>query len=742
VFKKEGKMKRVKIIHLALPLFVAVSALAQSGEPLRHAKKSGYVALGPSAGSTAPFTFLPEVNYDSGGYGGQSVAVADVNGDGKLDLVVANICASVANCSNSGAGPGEVSVLLGNGNGTFQPAVSYSSGGFLALSVAIEDVNSDGKPDLIVVNECASSCVNGLGPGGVSVLINNGDGTFKAPVSYSSGGRQASSVVLGDVDGDGMLDLVVANNCQGGSSAGCSNSDHGEVSVLLGNGNGTFQPPISYDTGGIYAKTVAIGDLNGDGHPDLVVANIIDSGFTHGIIGVLLNNGDGTFKSPVSYNSVAQDAEGVAIGDVNGDGKPDLVVANGCQQTNCAQGVTVFLGKGNGTFASPVTYSSGADASYSVLIADLNGDGHPDLAVASWAPHSVGVLMGNGDGTFQAPVIYDTGTGYCCSGANSVAVGDANDDGKPDLLVANSCHDSFCSTGSVGVLLNNNGAPPTTTSLVASSNPANINQIIAYTAKVAQSGGTVNGNVAFQDGATTVATVPLANNEAKFTTTYLKLQAGPHLITAIYQGALHVAASSEAALTEYVRNAQTKTVLTTSGSPSLVGQPVTFTAKVTSSFGQVPDGELVTFYAGGKALASVALASGTASYTTTALSAASHYIRATYVGDTKFEPSTGSVTQVVNPYASTTTLTSIPNPSTFGQIVKLTATVTSGAPGGPTGRVIFKNGAIVLGTAILGAGKAVISTTKLPIGTLTLTASYEGDAKTGKSSGTTAQTVH
>ena len=130
------------------------------------------------------------------------MAVADVNGDGKPDLLVTNECSS--GCTN-----GSVSVLLGNGDGTFQTAVSYGSGGEYALSVAVADVNGDGKPDMLVANDCASGCTNGL----VSVLLGNGDGTFQTAVSYSSGGVDAWAVAVGDMNGDGKPDLVVANEC-------------------------------------------------------------------------------------------------------------------------------------------------------------------------------------------------------------------------------------------------------------------------------------------------------------------------------------------------------------------------------------------------------------------------------------------------------------------------------------------------------------------------------------------------
>jgi uncharacterized repeat protein (TIGR03803 family) len=183
------------------------------------------------------------------------------------------------------------------------------------------------------------------------------------------------------------------------------------------------------------------------------------------------------------------------------------------------------------------------------------------------------------------------------------------------------------------------------------------------------------------------------------------------------------------------------TALATSGSPSTVGQLVTFTATVTSKGGAIPDGELVTFYDGPTALASVPLSSGTGSYATSSLSVKTHTIKAAYAGDTWIRPSSKTLTQVVEAFASTTTLTSSPNPSTSGQAVVLTATVTSAAPGGPTGKVTFKNGTTSLGTKTLSSGSAALSTTKLPVGTLTLSVTYDGDAESAKSSGTTTQTV-
>ena len=219
------------------------------------------------ARATEPFR--PAVAYDSGGLYADSVAVADVNGDGNADIVVGT-CGfpKVINCVASG---GKAGVLLGNGDGTFQPAVSYTLGGSGATSVAVADVNGDGKPDLLVATGSA-----------VGVLLGNGDGTFQTVTKYSSGGLTALSVAVADVNGDAKPDLVVANWC---TDSSCTASS---VGVLLGNGDGTFQTAVTYDSGGIFTNSVVIGDVNGDGKLDLVVVNGSTTGTDAGNVGVLV----------------------------------------------------------------------------------------------------------------------------------------------------------------------------------------------------------------------------------------------------------------------------------------------------------------------------------------------------------------------------------------------------------------------------------------------------------------------
>jgi hypothetical protein len=266
-----------------------------------------------------------------------SVAISDVNGDGHPDLVAANYCDYVHSSCSGGFGPGGVSVLLGDGKGSFAPAVSYSSGGESAFSLAISDVNGDGHPDLVVANFCQSGNCNGVGQ--VGVLLGIGDGTFQAPVSYASGGYTPNSgifVAVGDVNGDGHPDLVVATICQ--SSNNCN---AGGVNVLLGNGNGTFQSAVTYGSGGVHANSLAVADVNGDGHADVVVANRCNSKSCSGVVSVLLGSGDGTLQTAQNFASAGNTAWSVAVADVNGDGMPDLLVANCCASSQNPVNYTV-----------------------------------------------------------------------------------------------------------------------------------------------------------------------------------------------------------------------------------------------------------------------------------------------------------------------------------------------------------------------------------------------------------------
>ena len=324
-----------------------------------------------------------------------AIAMGDFNHDGILDIALAD-----SGTSTTDTGSNKVSVLLGNGDGTFRPAVNYAVGK-LPSSIAAYDFNSDGNLDLAVVNHQ---------DGTISILLGNGDGTFQSAVTYTAG-TNAIGLVVADLNGDGKADLATG-------SLDSNNTD--QVSVLLGNGDGTFQAPLNSAIPGNGIEAVAEGDFNGDGKPDLAVANY----YSNNIV-IVLGNGDGTFQ-PAANSLNALGPVSVAAADLNGDGKVDLVVGN-----DTTSNVSIFLGNGDGTFqASPIYYQVGDDP-LSIVVADFNGDGKPDLAVANVNDNFVSVLQGNGDGTFFEAINY-AGP----KGPSAIAVGDVNGDGKPDLAIA------------------------------------------------------------------------------------------------------------------------------------------------------------------------------------------------------------------------------------------------------------------------------------------------------------------
>jgi hypothetical protein len=331
--------------------------------------------------------------------------VADLNGDGKLDLVTANGTT--------------VSALLNHGDGTFGARHDYPIGRLWSL--AVRDLTNDGKPDLVTTS----------GTSTVSVLLNAGDGTFGPRSDYATV-RNPFPVSIADLNGDGYPDLVAASGRQDNA-----------VSVFLNRGDGSFEAGRDFAIVAA-ASSLDVADLNGDNRPD--IATVVSG--DPASLSVLLNDGSGGFE--VRHDYAGPDLDGVAIRDLNGDGKPDLV-AYPSELGPAADVVSVFLNRGDGSFGAKRDYGiMGGYLPTNLLgLVDLNGDGRPDLVTDNWyVPADEGfgfvVRLNRGDGSFATRRFYRTG-------ATEATLGDLNGDGRPDLALTT---DRFRTARAAAVFLN------------------------------------------------------------------------------------------------------------------------------------------------------------------------------------------------------------------------------------------------------------------------------------------------
>ena len=332
-----------------------------------------------------------------------AIVVADVNSDGNPDVVAFDSLTTTT---------GEVDVLFGNGDGTLQTAQVSGQSFVPGTQAAVADFNRDGKPDIALTQQNGTLQL-------ASVMLNNTLPTqypygrsFAAANQLTNGqGNFADGIAVGDFNKDGYLDIAV------------SYLEDSNVQVLLNNESSGFNPSTTYAVGK-QPYWIASGDLNGDGYPDLVTANTTD-----GTVSVLLNNGkggNGTFAAAVPY-TVGKQPYQVAIGDINGDGYPDLAVTNYGANT-----VSILMGSKTGTFTPSATTLSTCANPYGVAIGDFKHNGYPSVAVTCYSAAQLEVFPNNGNGTFGTPAIYTTDTD-----PSSLVVGDFNRDNKLDIVVAN-----------------------------------------------------------------------------------------------------------------------------------------------------------------------------------------------------------------------------------------------------------------------------------------------------------------
>jgi hypothetical protein len=645
--------------------------------------------------------FAAPVGLNTGATSVASIVVGDFNGDGKPDIATSNNAASSSGTPSlsvlAGTGDGTfsapvttaigatatalaagsleggnldlvlagsniVTVLPGNGNGAFTTTPTYPANLLYPDAIASGDFTGSGKSDLVVA---------GLG-GNATVLLNGGNGAFHTGPTLTVNGTP-SAVVVGDFNGDGKKDIAVGTQA-------------GTIDVFLGSGNGTFGAAHVITLGSSYSiGAMAVGDFNHDGRADLAVTSALLNSQQSAVVTVLLNTGGGTFRMSANV-TVGVIPSGLAVADYNGDNNLDLATTTFL--ADGSRNVKVLLGKGNGTFAAPITTTPGGSASY-VAAGDFNGDSKQDLVLVDYFHHtvrvlpgngngsfgtplmfllnnpvglmgapvvgdffgdhklsvaltsglaSVSVLRGNGDGTFQSAVNYLAG--FHGSQPSTLAVGDFNGDGKPDLAATDYVG------GDVSVLINTSPAAitttpiATTTSLIADAGTAVFGQTITVTATVASASGTPTGTVTFCDGGAVLGEVALdPNGHASL---LVQLGVGVHSLKASFAG-LGGFTASTGTLSETVNQAGTTT--TVAAETFMGSQFAILSATITpvAPGAGVPTGT-ITFFVDGNIVGTAQLyGNGQASLAVYTLPRGKHTLTASYSGDTNFKASTSDV---------------------------------------------------------------------------------------------------
>ena len=441
---------------------------------LRLARVAFAASLFLLVGSAALAQFETRASISTGAYVPVSLVIGDFNRDGKLDVAVVNYLPT-----------GNVMIFLGNGDGTFRAGASYAAG-LEPYRAATASLRNNGILDLVVSDRLSND---------VNIFLGNGDGTFQPAVQVPTSGESAVSV--GDFTGGGKMDLLALDG-------GCC------VEVLPGNGDGTFGAPVTTPLPyGMSGYAMGVADFNGDGKLDVAVSG---ESLPNYQAGILLGNGDGTFRAD-GYYLVSPSPESVAVGRFGGGKQVDLAVGN-----YQGSSISVLLGNGRGKFSQAVDYNTLNPTS--VAVGDLNGDGKEDLVASNIdAPNnlrvgSVSVFTGNGDGTFQPGLIYPAGEELY-----DVAIGDFNGDGKPDLVVVDAGSDAVITLLNTGVvtfspttpltfpaeLLGTTGTPLTAT-LTNNGTSALTVSSVSYSGKPFQAQSNCKGSIAPGGNCTITAT--------------------------------------------------------------------------------------------------------------------------------------------------------------------------------------------------------------------------------------------
>jgi hypothetical protein len=700
-------------VNLFLPSIGLVTVTNPNG-PLIIISNPFYLPLSPTPPS---FALGPGVNSFLSGYP-SGMTFGDFSVTGNLDLAVVS------------QQPGMLSILNGYSNGYFIPGPSYparnSPSGIIAA-----DFTGSGQLDLAITNSSDNT---------LTIFMANGPGSFRLGSTISLPDLYPTGLVAADFNGDGKIDLAVVNSC-GTGNGGCFPQAgpiqaQGTVSILLGNGDGTFTLTPASLTTRLFARTgpraIAAADFDRDGFIDLVVANESDHELT-----VFMGNGDGTFIPAFNSPITGTSPSGLVLGDFNGDGNIDIAVTNSNDNT-----VSILLNQNcpsipgrNCTFApGPAPPIAVGNHPTAIAAGDMNEDGFLDLVVANSMSNTVSVLLGDGTGNF-APVVSQFSPPFSTGQyPMAVVLGDFNHDGRLDIATANAY-------GSYSVFTQATVAPVV---LSSSSSSSVYGQTVSFTAAVSAPPAhpLATGSVTFFDGSTQIGVAPLNSGQAFLQFAGLTVGA-PHKITAVYPGDSNYALTTSNAVSQTVTQAQTTTTLTSNLNTAPYGQAVTLSATILPQISGTATG-MVNFFdqSSSTTIGSTSVVNNVAQLTLSNLPPGAHVITAIYQGDSNFTGS-NSPTYTENITQATTTIavSVSPNQPQFAQNITFTATVQSAAANTATGVVAFYEGSTLLGTGNVANDLATFSTATLVLGPHTISAQYSGDNNFLNSSSTVSVTV-